>query len=116
MALLFSYGTLQQEAVQLSTFGRVLQGSPDVLVGFELSTKKIEDPAFVATSGRSEHAIVTFTGNDDGRVSGMVFEVTETELAKSDAYEPAGYRRVLGTLVSGKQAWVYARDRSPDSH
>ena len=84
-----------------------------MLVGFELSTKKIEDPAFVATSGKSEHAIVTFTGKDDSRVSGMVFEVTEAELAKSDAYEPAGYGRVLGTLVSGRQAWVYARAPLP---
>jgi hypothetical protein len=109
MPLLFSYGTLQQQAVQISTFGRVLQGQPDVLVGFELSAKKIEDPAFVETSGKSEHAIVTFTGENESRVSGMVFEVTETELAKSDAYEPAGYRRMPGTLASGKQAWVYAR-------
>jgi hypothetical protein len=113
MPLLFSYGTLQEEAVQLSTFGRVLRGSPDVLVGFELSMKRIEDPAFVAASGRSEHAIVTFTGKNESRVSGMVFEVTEAEIASSDAYEPAGYRRVLGTLVSGKQAWVYARAPLP---
>jgi gamma-glutamylcyclotransferase (GGCT)/AIG2-like uncharacterized protein YtfP len=116
MPLLFSYGTLQQEAVQISTFGRVLQGLPDVLVGFELSTKQIEDPAFVATSGKSEHAIVTFTGKDDSRVAGTVFEVTETELAKSDAYEPAGYERTLGTLASGKRAWVYAGALSLDSH
>jgi len=37
MALLFSYGTLQQEAVQMSTFGRLLDGQPDELVGFEQS-------------------------------------------------------------------------------
>jgi hypothetical protein len=109
MPLLFSYGTLQQESVQLSTFGRVLRGYPDALVGFELSTMKIEDPAFVATSGKSQHAIVTFTGKDDSQVIGMVFEVTDTELAGADAYEPAGYERVMGTLASGKEAWVYAR-------
>jgi gamma-glutamylcyclotransferase (GGCT)/AIG2-like uncharacterized protein YtfP len=109
MPLLFSYGTLQQEAVQLSTFGRVLRGHRDELVGFELSTLRIEDPAFVATSGRSEHAVVTFTGKGEHRVSGMVFEVSDAELASSDAYEPAGYSRVEGRLASGKQAWVYAR-------
>lgn len=109
MPLLFSYGTLQEEAVQLSTFGRKLQGQRDALVGFELSTLRIEDPAFVATSGRSEHAVVTFTGNGDHRVSGMVFEVTDAELASSDAYEPAGYARVQGMLASGTPAWVYAR-------
>ena len=52
MPLLFSYGTLRQEAVQLSTFGRVLRGHPDQLVGFEQSVFRIEDPAFVAMSGR----------------------------------------------------------------
>ena len=109
MPLLFSYGTLQEEAVQLSTFGRKLQGQRDALVGFELSTLRIEDPAFVATSGRSEHAVVTFTGKGEHRVSGMVFEVSDAELASSDAYEPAGYARVEGRLASGKQAWVYAR-------
>lgn len=35
MPWLFSYGTLQQEAVQLSTVGRRLAGQADELVGFE---------------------------------------------------------------------------------
>jgi len=30
---LFSYGTLQQENVQKQTFGRLLDGTPDALVG-----------------------------------------------------------------------------------
>ncbi len=44
MPLLFSYGTLQQENVQRSTFGRVIQGQRDELVGFEQSSIRIEDP------------------------------------------------------------------------
>ena len=60
MPLLFSYGTLQQEAVQLSTFGRLLHGQPDQLVGFEQSLLTIDDPEFVATSGTAHHAIVRF--------------------------------------------------------
>jgi len=106
--LLFSYGTLQQEAVQLSTFGRRLRGHPDALVGFEQTVLTIEDPAFVATSGKAHHAIVKFNGRNDSRVSGMVFELTETELASADQYEPAGYTRIVATLASGNQAWVYA--------
>jgi hypothetical protein len=112
MPLLFSYGTLRQEAVQLSTFGRVLEGHADELVGFEQALLRIEDPQFVATSGKRHHAIVKFNGRSDSRVSGMVFEVTERELARADAYEPAGYKRVLATLRSGKQAWVYADSRA----
>jgi gamma-glutamylcyclotransferase (GGCT)/AIG2-like uncharacterized protein YtfP len=108
MPLLFSYGTLQQEAVQLSTFGRVLEGHSDQLVGFEQALYKIEDPAFVAASGKSHHAIVRFNGRNDSRVNGMVFEVSERELARADEYEPAGYKRIRAMLASGRQAWVYA--------
>ena len=84
-------------------------GHQDALVGFELSLVRIDDPAFVATSGKSHHAIVTFTGRNDSRVDGMVLEVSEGELAQADEYEPAGYARTLATLASGKEAWVYAR-------
>jgi gamma-glutamylcyclotransferase (GGCT)/AIG2-like uncharacterized protein YtfP len=111
MPLLFSYGTLQQEAVQMATFGRLLQGQPDELIGFEQSSLKIEDSQFVVTSGKAHHAIVTFTGQNESRVSGMVFEVSDAELAAADRYEPAGYKRIATTLASGRQAWVYADAR-----
>ena len=111
MALLFSYGTLQQEAVQMSTFGRLLEGQPDELIGFEQSLLKIEDPEFVATSGKSHHAIVQYNGSEDSRVSGTVFEVSDSELANADQYEPAGYKRISAMLASGKEAWVYADAR-----
>ncbi|CAN5815417.1 hypothetical protein BH18ACI5_BH18ACI5_11250 [soil metagenome] len=52
MPLLFSYGTLQQDSVQLSTFGRRLQGAPDELIGFELSLFNVDDPQFVSGSGK----------------------------------------------------------------
>lgn len=112
MPLLFSYGTLQQEAVQLSTFGRILKGEPAELVGFEQSLLKIEDPQFVANSGKTHHAIVRFNGRNASRVAGMVFEVSERELAQADQYEPAGYKRISAMLASGKEAWVYAEARS----
>jgi hypothetical protein len=108
MPLLFSYGTLQQPAVQMATFGRLLTGHADQLVGFEQSVLEIRDSEFVAKSGKAHHAIVRRSDGDGSRVSGMVFEVTDAELASSDAYEPAGYARVLAPLASGKQAWVYA--------
>jgi len=111
MPWLFSYGTLQQEAVQLSTFGRRLRGEPDELVGFEQSLLEITDPEFVAKSGKRHHAIVRRNGRDGSRVRGMVLEVTDEELARADAYEPAGYTRISTRLASGKQAWVYADAR-----
>ena len=112
MVLLFSYGTLQQEAVQLSLFGRRLVGHPDELIGFEQGLFEIEDPEFVATSGKAHHAIVRYNGRSDSRVRGTVLEVSDSELASADEYEPAGYKRLFATLASGKQAWVYAEARS----
>jgi hypothetical protein len=111
MPLLFSYGTLQQDTVQISTFGRLLEGEPDELVGFERSVLEVQDPGFVATSGTAQHAVVRFNGNHDSRVRGTVFDVSEGELAMADAYEPAGYIRISAMLASGREAWVYADAR-----
>ncbi len=107
MPLLFSYGTLRQANVQMATFGRVLQGAPDELVGFEQGPMKVDDPYVVATSGKSDHTIVRQNGRRESRVKGVVFEITEAELASADRYEPPGYERISTTLASGKNAWVY---------
>ena len=108
MPLVFSYGTLQYQSVQLSTFGRLLEGQRDELVGFESSLVPIEDPRAAAASGQTHHANVTFNGRNDSRVSGMVFDLTDAELAAADQYERlAGYERIAAELASGKQAWVY---------
>ena len=112
MPLLFSYGTLQLEAVQVSTFGRVLRGHTDELVGFELGVFRVEDPEFVAKSGQADHATVRYNGRNESRVSGMVLEVTDAELANADRYEPAGYKRIGAKVASGQQVWVYADARS----
>jgi len=111
MPWLFSYGTLQQENVQLSTFGRRLAGEKDELVGYEQTTMTIDDPGVVAISGKDRHAIVRFTGIADHRVSGTVFEVTDAELHRADQYEVAVYRRVSANLASGRVAWVYVDAR-----
>jgi hypothetical protein len=113
MPLLFSYGTLQQEDVQLSTFGRLLTGERDELPGFEPSLVRIEDPREVAATGRTHHANVTFNGKRESRVSGTVFEITDADLAAADRFEErAAYTRVLARLRSGKHAWVYVDARS----
>jgi gamma-glutamylcyclotransferase (GGCT)/AIG2-like uncharacterized protein YtfP len=114
MPLLFSYGTLRQDEVQLATFGRLLQGSRDELIGFEQSILVICDPYVVETSGKSEHLIVRYNGNDDSRVPGIVFEITDEELADADRYEVAEYMRVATILASGKEAWVYVDARFAD--
>jgi gamma-glutamylcyclotransferase (GGCT)/AIG2-like uncharacterized protein YtfP len=108
MPLLFSYGSLQESKVQLSTFGRRLKGEPDELLGFERSRVQITDAADAALLGQSHYANVRANGSEMSKVSGTVFEVTDAELAAADAYEqPAAYHRVLATLSSGRVAWVY---------
>jgi len=108
MPLLFSYGTLQEEAVQLSAFGRRLEGQRDELVGFEPSSVRITDPKVAAALGRTRHANVTFNGKQDSRVGGTVFDVSDAELAAADRFEaPFAYHRIEATLASGKRAWVY---------
>jgi hypothetical protein len=106
MPLLFSYGTLQQEGVQRATFGRLLKGSADALVGYAQSMMKIDDADVVAKSGKTHHPIVAFTGRTEDRVVGAAFEVTDAELAAADTYEVDAYRRVLAPLASGLNAWV----------
>jgi hypothetical protein len=104
MPLLFSYGILQQENVQLSTFGRLLQGQRDELLEFERSLVRIADPQVVATSGKTHHANVTFNGRNDSRVNGTVFYITDAELAAADQYEqPAAYKRIAAVLASGNR-------------
>ena len=112
MPLLFSYGTLQDEKVQLSTFGRLLSGQRDELPGYEPSLVKIEDARLAAAIGMTHHANAGFNGRKDSRVSGTVFEVTDAELAAADLYElPASYKRIAVVLASGKESWVYVSAR-----
>jgi len=113
MPLLFSYGTLQQEDVQLATFGRRLSGRQDELVAYESSRVKIADQRIVAETGMTHYANVAFNGRPDSRIRGVVLEVTDAELAAADDYEAdADYKRIVVTLASGKDAWVYLNDGS----
>ena len=112
MPWIFSYGTLQQESVQRSIFGRRLNATPDELPGFELAEAKIDDPEMAAKLGKTHNANAILSTNPASRVPGMVLEVTDDELAKTDAYEaPHAYKRIAVTLVSGREAWVYVHAR-----
>jgi gamma-glutamylcyclotransferase (GGCT)/AIG2-like uncharacterized protein YtfP len=105
--LLFSYGTLQQPEVQLATFGRELTGHRDAIVGFDLDYVTITDPHVVATSGSDRHPILRPTERVDAHVDGMVFAITQAELAAADEYEVDDYRRIAVPLRCGSTAWVY---------
>lgn len=105
--LLFSYGTLQQPEVQRETFGRVLEGDPDVLPGYTTDYAEIEDHRVVDLSGLAVHPIVRRTGNPVDKVVGKALWLSDAELDAADEYEVSLYRRVEVTLASGRPAWVY---------
>lgn len=107
--LLFSYGTLQLESVQRQSFGRLLGGEKDVMVGYRTDLVEITDPAVLRASGQRFHPVVVPTGNVDDVVEGMVFCITPQELAAADAYEVSDYKRFEVVLYSGKRSWVYIR-------
>ena len=106
MPRLFSYGSLQQPAVQQATFGRSLTGQSDELVGFELQKISRRD---------KQLANVRRVAQATSRVAGTVFEVSDAELHAADAYERAdSYVRVPAALASGGEAWVYVDALSAD--
>ena len=104
---IFSFGTLQLEAVQQSLFGRSVPTTPDTLAGWEVGEITILDPEVIKTSGKERHPALLPTGDPSDMVSGAILEVTEEELAAADHYERVSYRRIAVTLQSGREAWVY---------
>jgi len=107
--LLFSYGTLQLESVQLSSFGRLLNGHRDAMPGFRKDMLEIKDPEVVRKSGEAFHPVVMPSDDMSDEVEGMVFEITASELAAADRYEVSDYKRIEVSLTSGKRAWVYVK-------
>jgi len=106
---LFSYGTLQQEEVQLATFQRKLNGKKDILAGYSLKELKITDPYVIQVSGKEIHHILVKTSNQQDKVEGTVFDLTLEELLKADTYEVEDYCRVEVELLSGIKAWAYIK-------
>lgn len=112
MVALFSYGTLQQRDVQLATYGRELEGAPDVLLGYRLTSVMIDDPHVVDVSGKAVHTIAVPSGDAADRISGVVFLLSEDELRATDSYETDAYSRISVTLESGRRAFVYVASAS----
>ena len=108
MPRLFSYGSLQQEEVQLATFGRKLDGEQDLVNGYEPSLVKITDRTVAERLKKTHHDNIRPTGDDWSSVQGTSFDVTDEELAKADQFEAQyNYTRIKVTLASGNDAWVY---------
>ena len=105
---LFSYGTLQFEQVQLDNFGRLLTGKKDSLPKYQVGEVEIKDPQVIKSSGTDIHPILIYTGNEQDKVEGTVFYISEYELQQADTYEVEEYQRIEAKLTSGISAWIYA--------
>lgn len=108
MVYLFSYGTLQQEGVQIASFGRALKGKADALPGWRREMVEIIDCEVFCLSGERFHPILV-PGSAEDEIAGMVFEISEEELKRADDYEVADYKRIAARLKSGLEAFVYVR-------
>jgi gamma-glutamylcyclotransferase (GGCT)/AIG2-like uncharacterized protein YtfP len=107
--LVFSFGTLQNESVQRSVYGRLVPMQADSLPGYRVGRLRITDPAVIEASGSDVHpALVAAEPGVESEVAGQVLELSAEELAATDVYESVGYHRTEVILRSGRTAWVYS--------
>lgn len=104
---LFSYGTLRQPEVQRAVFGRELDSVPDALPGFVIDSVRITDPAVIAASGSDRHPILRRADAAAPPIPGAALAIREADLAPADRYEAEDYERIVVTLASGREAFVY---------
>lgn len=107
--LLFSYGTLQLEKVQLESFGRKLKGTEETLFGYKLEQLKIKDKTVLEKSEQEFHPIAVPSKDPNDNIKGILFEISNVELKQSDLYEVSDYKRVKSIFASGKHGWVYVK-------
>lgn len=103
---LFSYGVFTQPAVHRRVYGRRLVGTLDALPGYRLRFVNVADETSDLLRLRRQPAAVP-TGDDADVVAGMLYEVSNLELAAVDAVNSALFERVWVELASGESAWVF---------
>ena len=104
---LFSYGTLQKQSIQLKLFGRVLNGTEDILRGYKLSSIEIKDESFLSKGEENIQLTVIPSLDKNDHIEGTVLEISEDELLLADNYEPDNYKRFEVELESGRKTWIY---------
>ncbi len=99
---IFAYGTLNDTTIQLKLYNRKLKGTPDQVKQYYLSSITVNENNILNT-----YPIAIYSGKQSDVISGMVYEITPQELAATDIYEGAEYKRVQVLLQSGVRAWIY---------
>ncbi|KFF04250.1 gamma-glutamylcyclotransferase family protein [Flavobacterium reichenbachii] len=102
MEQLFSYGTLRSKEVQMRLFNKILTGKQDQLLGHKLKSLQIEEEF-----GMADYVVVVPSDDLSDTIHGVVFTISNTDLAKVDVFESNSYKRVRVVLKSGIEAWIY---------
>ncbi|WP_225840137.1 GDSL-type esterase/lipase family protein [Streptomyces sp. NK08204] len=102
---LFCFGTLLDQQVQTSLFGRTVPTTAGSLAGYRTRPLAITDESVIATSGQDVH--LTLERTLGGTVEGAVLRLSDQELAAADDYEVDDYARRRVLLTSGETAWAY---------
>jgi gamma-glutamylcyclotransferase (GGCT)/AIG2-like uncharacterized protein YtfP len=103
MENLFAYGSLREEEVQKTVFGRILEGVPERLLGYAVKRIEIEEEF-----GLENYPIITPTEDKEDCIEGIVYELTIEELQLSDTYEGNSYTRIEVPLQSKRMVWAYS--------
>jgi len=72
MEKLFAYGSLKDQDIQESVFGRKLTGINDKLIGYTVKELHIEEEFGIA-----QYPIITATNNPNDSIEGIVYELTQ---------------------------------------
>lgn len=93
---LFAYGTLLEPEIQKQVFKKELRGVAGCLKGYEKFSVHIDSIQYSSIKASPSSV-----------VRGVVFEITEDDLNRADAYEGSEYERMKVLLENGECAWVY---------
>ena len=103
MENLFAYGSLREEEVQKTVFGRILKGVPEKLSGYAVKQIEIEEEFGIET-----YPIIVPSEDNEDAIHGIVYELTLEELQLSDTYEGNSYTRIEVPLQSKQMVWAYS--------
>lgn len=91
----------------MKLYGRILEGSVDILKGYTTTTIRILDEAFLSRGEQKQQQTAMKSDSQTDSIKGTVFEITVDELLLSDSYEPENYKRINVVLESGRESWIY---------
>lgn len=104
--LLFSYGPLNSNELQLKHYGRAFLGREDILSGYLFNNTEINGAHLIANP-TTKLQMARKSSEKNSKIKGMVYEITGEELVKTDRLLAFNAKRVMVTTDLGSEVWVY---------